>query len=90
MKDKMRSFHLAAVIGSLPVKAVKWIRCGSLHLEAVMRSLPVKAVKTMSPSTLETFGKNEIPLSLKARRFLCGSVLCDDGHELSSLLDQVT
>ena len=44
---KMKSFHLEAVIKSLPVKAVKQIRCGSLHLEAVIESFLMKADKTI-------------------------------------------
>ena len=47
MKDKMRSLHLEAVIGSLPMKAVKQIRYGPLHLEEVIWIVLVKAVKIM-------------------------------------------
>ena len=45
--DKTKSLHMKAVIGFLPVKAVKQIKGGALHLEAIIESLLVKAVKTI-------------------------------------------
>ena len=63
-----------------------------LHVEAVMRSLHMKSViwKLWDPSTLEAASQNEIPSTLKACRSPCILVLCDNGHELSSLPDQTT
>ena len=49
-----------------------------------------RQLKLWDPSTLEAIGQNEIPPSLEVYGSPCRLVLCNDGHELSPLLDQTT
>ena len=67
----------------------------SFHLKAVKTfpsyggSYEVRSLLVRSTSTLETVGQMRSS-NLEAHRSSCESVLCDDGHELSSLPDQTT
>ena len=71
------------------MKEYEQIRCGSLYSNVVIRSLLVKAAKTFGslyiggswPAESLQFGGTWVPLP---------SVLCDDGYELSSFLNQAT
>ena len=79
------SLHLEAVIGSLPVMAVMV----PFTWRQLFGFLPVKVAKTFWSFTLEAVGQLS-PFNLEARGSPCGSILCDNGYELSSLLDQST
>ena len=48
-----------------------------------------RQLRLLGPSTLEAVGQLS-PSNLEARGSPCGLVLCDNGHELSSLLNQAT
>ena len=49
-----------------------------------------KQLRLWDPSTLEVIGQNEIPPNVETYGSPCRLVLCNNGHKLSSLLDQAT